>query len=126
MGKGVTEMTYSINVEKQAQIIHVTLTMDQPEVDLSESWGAIAQACKGLRCDKVLVESRIEDPRTSMLLYDLVYYLTKLGFSPQHKVAFVSYQTGVELSRAEQMLANAAINGRIFTDLEEARAWLGE
>ena len=117
-------MTYGILVTHYESYIQVTLTADSGANELSTKWGTVAQACKRYSCDKLLVESQIEVPRTTLQIYDLAYYLTTFGINQNHKVAFVVQGEIGDLRIGEEMIRNALANGRTFTDIDEAKAWL--
>jgi hypothetical protein len=97
--------------------------------DLSlELWRRIMAACKQYNCFNILGENFTTEELSTMDAYDHLRILEEVGITFQHRIAWVHQvketAKGLEFVETVVVKNRGLANGRLFSNIEEARRWL--
>jgi len=97
--------------------------------DLSlELWRRIMAVCKQYNCFNILGENHTTEELSTMDAYDHLRILKEVGLTLQYRVAWVDQETptarGLEFVETVVVKNRGMANGRLFSNVEEARRWL--
>ena len=98
---------------------------DSPEIS-RQIIQEIVDACERLGCFRVLMISYLENPLSATENFDLADMFREVGFTPQHRLAWVDQnpETRESTAFAETVLYNRGIMARLFDDVDRASQWL--
>ena len=93
-----------------------------------ELWQRIMAACKQYNCFKILGENFTTEELSTMDAYDHLRILEEVGLTLQYRVAWVDQKTptgkGLEFVETVVVKNRGMANGRLFSNVEEAKLWL--
>ncbi len=119
-------MEEQIIIKYKKKYIHVKqYGKDNYEISL-KMWQNIAEACKKYNCYYILGESWTE-PISIIDGYNHIKIFELTGITRKHRIAWIyhSNENKKMLEFIETVLDNRGIiNGRIFSNFEEAKKWL--
>jgi hypothetical protein len=93
-----------------------------------ELWRRIVAVCKQYNCFNILGENFTTEELSTMDAYDHLKILEEVGITFQYRIAWVDQQTptakGLEFVETVVVKNRGLANGRLFSNVEEARRWL--
>jgi len=97
--------------------------------DLSlELWRRIMAVCKQYNCFNILGENFTTQELSTMDAYDHLRIIDEVGLTLQYRVAWVDQATptarGLEFVETVVVKNRGLANGRLFSNIEEAKSWL--
>ena len=97
--------------------------------DLSlELWRRIMAACKQYNCFNILGENFTTEELSTMDAYDHLRILEEVGITLQYRIAWVNQREetarGIEFVETVVVKNRGLANGRLFSNVEEAKRWL--
>ena len=97
--------------------------------DLSlELWRRIMAVCKQHNCFNILGENYTTEELSTMDAFDHLKILEEVGLTFQYRVAWVDQKTptakGLEFVETVVVKNRGLANGRLFSNVEEAKRWL--
>ncbi len=119
---------YKLRFENRPGYLYAYVEGSKDSFEISKQyWMEVAAECRRTDCSRVLVEEDIPEAISMGEAYELATEIPTLGFS-RIKIAFVDrYADQVELNQfAELVATNRGVNGRFFTQFDEAENWLLE
>lgn len=120
-------MTYEVTIEAMGDHLHVRCSGVLNYKVALDTWQRIVKACDERQCYKVLGEQYMDNPLSTMDAWDHQTIFAEAGVTHKLRIAWVDLNPAtVEKTRfAETVLINRGlVNGRLFTDITEARCWL--
>lgn len=119
-------MTISYDIQVEGDLLYVTASGSDESLEEVQAYGAaVVEACREHSCRRVLADERALDYRLSTIdTYDLAKYYSK--YVPHVIRAAVVCSPGdlEDGSFWEVAVQNRGLLFRVFTDFEQARAWL--
>lgn len=121
-------MRDEIIVEYEGDYVHAR-HYGQNNYDISlELWRRIMAACKEHNCFKILGENFTSEALSTMDAFNHLKILEEVGLTFQYRVAWVDQKTptakGLEFVETVVVKNRGLANGRLFSDVEEAKRWL--
>jgi len=121
-------MRDEIIVEYKGSYIYAAL-YGKNNYDISlELWRRIMAACKQYNCFNILGENYTTEELSTMDAYDHLKILEEVGLTLQYRVAWVDQRTktgkGLEFVETVVVKNRGLANGRLFSNVEEAKRWL--
>ena len=97
--------------------------------DLSlELWRRRTAACKQYNCFNILGENFTTEELSTMDAFDHLKILEEVGITFQYRIAWVDQKTptgkGLEFVETVVVKNRGMANGRLFSNVEEAKRWL--
>ena len=97
--------------------------------DLSlELWRRIVAVCKQYNCFNILGENYTTEELSTMDAYDHLKILNEVGITFQYRIAWVQQveetAKGLEFVETVVVKNRGLANGRLFSNVEEAKRWL--
>ena len=97
--------------------------------DLSlELWRRIVAVCKQYNCFNFLGENFTTEELSTMDAFDHLKILEEVGITFQYRIAWVDQKTptakGLEFVETVVVKNRGLANGRLFSNVEEAKRWL--
>jgi hypothetical protein len=120
-------MNYRLTIKVEGEYIHAQVTGEESLENSWSYWREIAAACKENNIKNVLVEDYLEGEISTIDLYTFAKGLTdKTGLPVGTRIAAVSLPEKLPSQQfAETVSVNwAGVDGKAFTDIDEARNWL--
>ena len=121
-------MRDEIIIEYKGSYIYAAL-YGKNNYDISlELWRRIMAACKQYNCFNILGENYTTEELSTMDAYDHLKILEEVGLTLQYRVAWVDQATatarGLEFVETVVVKNRGLANGRLFSNVEEAKRWL--
>jgi hypothetical protein len=121
-------MRDEIVIEYKGSYIYAAL-YGKNNYDISlELWRRIMAACKQYNCFNILGENYTTEELSTMDAYDHLKILEEVGLTLQYRVAWVDQATatarGLEFVETVVVKNRGLANGRLFSNVEEAKRWL--
>lgn len=116
----------SIDITKEDKYILARLTGENSYAIGLELWRGIIKACNDYQCFNILGISDTE-PLSTMDAFDHEKIFRETGVTLKHRIAWVEKNPAAweVMKFIENVLKNRSmVNGRLFTDVAEAKAWL--
>jgi hypothetical protein len=120
-------MTYELTIVPMGDYLHVTASGELNYDNALDVWRRIVSACQEHGCYKVLGEQNMDNPLTTIEAFDHQKLFAEAGVTLGMRIAWVDLNPDTfEMTRfVETVLLNRGlVNGKLFTDVEEARRWL--
>lgn len=120
-------MDLELNITPHDQYIHVQVRGMGSYENAVYMWKSVVEACEQHQCFKVLGDQYLFDSVSTAEAFDHPALFKKLGISKKYIFAWVDNnpRTRETTEFVRNVLANRSIGyGRVFTDLDTARAWL--
>ena len=115
-----------IDIKKEDNYISATLTGEIDYTVFLELWKEIIRACDEYKCFNILGVSDTK-PMNNMDALNHEKIFKEAGVSIKHRIAWVEKNPSARamIKFVEGVLMNRnLINGRLFADVSEAKAWL--
>ncbi len=121
-------MQDEIIVEYKGSHVHAKI-YGKNNYDVSlEVWRRIMAACKEHNCFNILGENFTTNELSTMDAFNHLQILELVGLTPRHRVAWVNHvketSRGLEFVETVVVKNRGLANGRLFSDVEEAKQWL--
>ena len=119
-------MEYGYKITPGPEYVHAEAWGEDNKTRPIEFFKATIQACLDAHQPRVLLESRAENPLSTLEYYQVGQEILRMGLPAGHKIAAVTYQPGVRLGDRflETLARNRGIRGRLFATRDEALQWL--
>ena len=120
-------MENQIEITPQGEYLYVQVTGTGTYESAVQMWSAIARACEQHQCFKVLGEQNLKGTVTTLEALDHPAIFKRAGITENHRIAWVDKNPRTRETTAfiRDILTNRAVgNGRLFTNIEDARRWL--
>ena len=120
-------LEYSISHEES--LIKVSARGRADYLSIDQMWKDIAATCKARNCFVILGVSKLDTPISTTDAYDHENIFRSAGIGVDHRIAWVDTNpaTADSFEMVGAVLSNRGLlNGRFFTRVNEARAWLEE
>lgn len=117
---------YSIYFEEREKYLYAFVTGERDSLEISMLfWNEIADKCRAVKCEKLLVEEDFPETIQTVDMYRLGEFLAGLKLTAI-KTAFVDRRLDQQdLNRFGLMVAqNRGLWGMIFNNSDEAEKWL--
>lgn len=117
---------YSINFEEREKYLYAFVTGEQSTLEISMMvWNEIAEKCRAIACDKLLVEEDFPNALQTFEMYRLGEYVADLKLTGI-KIAFVDRRVEQQDVNDFGMTVaqNRGIYGMTFNDAQTAQKWL--
>jgi len=121
-------MRDEIIVEYKGNYIHVRhYGKDNYDISLDQ-WRRIKAACEQYNCFNILGENYTSEELSTMDAYDHLKILEEVGITLQYRIAWVNQREetarGIEFVETVVVKNRGLANGRLFSNVEEAKRWL--
>jgi hypothetical protein len=115
-------------IEYKDNYIHVR-HYGKNNYDLSlELWRRIMAVCKQHNCFNILGENFTTEELSTMDAFDHLKILEEVGLTYQYRIAWVDQKTptarGLEFVETVVVKNRGLANGRLFSNVEDAKSWL--
>ncbi len=119
-------MKYSCRIEEKDDYLHVISEGEETLRNVMATWKKIARVCNEQGYRKVLSEARMRGKVKLIDIYAFGTLFKETGVPLGLKIAVVCPEERVNDCRfAETVIYNRGLaKARVFTDLDEARAWI--
>lgn len=120
-------LEYSISHEES--LIKVSARGRADYLSIDQMWKDIAATCKARNCFVILGVSKLDTPISTTDAYDHENIFRSAGIGVDHRIAWVDTNpaTADSFEMVGTVLSNRGLlNGRFFTRVNKARAWLEE
>ena len=119
-------MTYEMEVTFTGDYVEARSIGEKSYQSAEKLWAEITRVCNEHACYRVL---GIADSSKQMSVMDSINHqelFKKFGVTPRYKIAWTESNQNEfdKLKNLETILLNRGYNGKVFTDVAEARAWL--
>ena len=119
-------MGYEMEVTFTGNYVEARSKGDKSYQTAEKLWAEITRVCNEHACYRVL---GIAESSRQMSLMDSINHqeiFNKFGVTPKYKIAWTESNQNEfdKLKNLETILLNRGYRGKVFTDVEEARAWL--
>ena len=119
-------MNYQMSVTFKGDYVEARSTGEKSYQTAEMLWAEITRVCQEHQCFRVLgiAESSRQMPVMDSINHDRLF--RQFGVTPQYKIAWTE-SNAVEfekLKNLETILLNRGYQGKVFTDVDQARAWL--
>ena len=117
---------YQITFEQRPHYLYVYVTGEHDSYEISyQYWLEVAEYCKKINCDKILIEEDIAESVSLADVYKLASDLPKMGFLGVRLAFYDRYADQQNLNEFGELVAiNRGLYGKIFNDLNKAETWL--
>ena len=118
--------SYQITFEQRPQYLYVYVTGEHDSYEISRAyWLEVAEHCRKLNCNKILIEEDIPEAVSLTEMYQLATELPQMGFLGVRVAFFDRYAGQQELNEFGELVAsNRGLYGKIFNNINEAETWL--
>jgi hypothetical protein len=121
-----TAKDYKLEFERRPGYLYAYVSGEHDSLDISRRfWREIADECKRVKADKLLIVEDIEEVVSTMEMYQIASEIPQLGFTGV-RIAFVDRYIEQQPANefGEIVATNRGVFGKIFNDVREAEAWL--
>ena len=117
---------YQITFQQRPQYLYVYVTGEHDSYEISRSfWLEIAENCRKINCNKILVDEDIPETVSLADMYQLATELPQMGFLGVRVAFYDRYAEQQDLNEFGELVAvNRGVYGKIFNDINEAERWL--
>ena len=119
-------MGYEMSVTFQGDHVEARSKGEKSYQTAEMLWAEITRVCREHHCFRVLGigESSRQMPVIDSINHDQLF--RQFGVTPQYKIAWTESNADEfeKLKNLETILLNRGYQGKVFTDVDEARAWL--
>ena len=119
-------MVYAMQVEFKGDYVEARSTGEKSYQNAEMLWAEITRVCREHQCFRVLGigESSRQMPVIDSINHDKLFQ--QFGVTPKYKIAWTESNAAEfdKLKNLETILLNRGYQGRVFSDVDEARAWL--
>jgi len=119
-------LSYEMKVTFMGQYVEALSIGEKSARTADKLWAEIIQVCQEQDCYRVL---GIAESTRQMTVMDSINHeelFKKFGVTPKYKIAWTesNRQEFEKLKNLEIILVNRGYRGKVFNDVDEARAWL--
>lgn len=117
---------YTLEFEERPEYLYAYVKGEKDSYEISRQyWNEVAEECRRIKCEKVLIEEDIKDEMSTTEMYRFTSEIMDIGFIGI-RVAFVDrYLSQQELNKFGELVAtNRGFLGKIFNHVGEAEVWL--
>jgi len=117
---------YALEFEERPEYLYAFVKGEKDGYEISRQyWKEVADECRRVKCQKVLIEEDINDEMSTTEMYRFTSEIVDIGFSGI-RVAFVDrHLSQRELNKFGELVAtNRGLIGKVFDDVEAGEEWL--
>jgi hypothetical protein len=123
---GEISLSYEMEVTFRGNHVEARSIGEKNYQTAERLWAEITRVCNEHTCYRVL---GIAESDMQMSVMDAINHeelFKKIGVTPKYKIAWTESNRNEfdKLKNLETILLNRGFRGKVFTDVEEARAWL--
>jgi len=123
---GEISLSYEMEVTFRGNHVEARSIGEKTYQTAERLWAEITRVCNEHTCYRVL---GIAESNRQMSVMDAINHeelFKKIGVTPKYKIAWTESNRNEfdKLKNLETILLNRGFRGKVFTDVEEARAWL--
>jgi hypothetical protein len=122
-------MNYNLTIHHEKSYLHVLVTGHVNYENALDAWCKIVKACEDRDCFNILGEMNMNNPISTIDGWKHQEIFQKAGVTLKMKIAWIDLngKTFEATKFAEVVLRNRGlVNGRLFSNVDEARQWLLE
>jgi len=120
-------MNYQLKIERKGEYLSVQASGKLTYEIALDAWRRIVNSCEVHQCFNVLGVQNMDNPMTTMEAYDHQKIFAEAGVTHKMRIAWVDLNPATYDATwfVETVLLNRGlVNGRLFTNVNDAKQWL--